>query len=216
MLLDDGQRKYVYGPSGVLYEVDKSSGSPYVLHTDAQGSVRVITDSAANVVESYYNDEYGNPLITLSASAPNNVASQPRQYTAEPRDSETGFIYLRARMYDPAVGRFLQRDRAAGNRGSTLSQNRYGYVGDNPLGRSDPSGNSWEGDPGGGGGGQFQGQSPSAPAGPVAAVGAAMVSLYRAVSAAEAADIEAFNGFRSSAGSMETKLFARNLGDAIK
>jgi RHS repeat-associated protein len=120
--------------------VDKSSGSPYVLHTDAQGSVRVITDSAANVVETYYNDEYGNPLITLSASAPNNVASQPLQYTAEPRDVETGFIYLRARMYDPSLGRFLQRDSYAGTGSRPLSLNRYVYTENSPLSRSDPGG----------------------------------------------------------------------------
>jgi RHS repeat-associated protein len=140
MLLDDGQRKYVYGPSGVLYEVDKASGSPYVLHTDAQGSVRVITDSAANVVETYYNDEYGNPLITLSASAPNNAASQPLPYTAEPRDPETGFIYLRARMYDPSMGGFLQRDTARGSVPVPQSLNRYVYMDNRPLNGTDPTG----------------------------------------------------------------------------
>ncbi|MEA2640347.1 MAG: hypothetical protein QOF51_1741, partial [Chloroflexota bacterium] len=143
MLLDDGQRKYVYGPSGVLYEVDKASGSPYVLHTDAQGSVRVITDSLGNVVESYYNDEYGNPLITLSASAPNNVASQPLQYTAEPRDSETGLIYLRARMYDPSLGRFLQRDPkglTSCDKTRPGSLNMFTYAEDNPLTIGDPTG----------------------------------------------------------------------------
>jgi RHS repeat-associated protein len=98
--------------------VDKASGSTYGLHTDVQGAVRVITDRQANVVETYYNDEYGNPLITLSASVPNNAAAQPLQYTAEPRDGETGLIYLRARMYDPSSGRFLQRGKASGNTNS--------------------------------------------------------------------------------------------------
>jgi RHS repeat-associated protein len=126
----------------VLYEVDKASGSPYVLHTDAQGSVRVITDSAANVVESYYNDEYGNPLVTLSASVPNNVASQPLQYTAEPRDPETGFIYLRARMYDPSIGRFLQQDGLSGKTCTPITLNRYSYVLSDPLSFTDHSGHA--------------------------------------------------------------------------
>ncbi|MEA2641343.1 MAG: hypothetical protein QOF51_2737 [Chloroflexota bacterium] len=143
MLLDDGQRKYVYGPSGVIYEVDKASGSPYVLHTDAQGSVRVIIDSLGNVIETYYNDEYGNPLITLSASAPNNAAAQPLQHTAEPRDLETGFIYLRARMYDPSIGRFLQEDPkglSSCTLGLPRTMNLYVYAGNNPLSAADPTG----------------------------------------------------------------------------
>ncbi|MEA2640267.1 MAG: hypothetical protein QOF51_1661 [Chloroflexota bacterium] len=120
--------------------MDKASGSPYVLHTDAQGAVRVITDSAANVVETYYNDEYGNPLITLSAAAPNNVASQPLQYTAEPRDSETGLIYLRARMYDPSIGRLNARDMYSGGPSRPQSYNRYAYASSGPLNHADPSG----------------------------------------------------------------------------
>jgi RHS repeat-associated protein len=145
MLLDDGPRKYVYGPSGVLYEVDKASGRPYVLHTDAQDSVRVITDRLANAVETYSNDAYGNPLITLSASAPNNVASQPLQYTAEPRDPETGGLYLRARIYDPTIGRFAQHDPlgvTSCNLHSPMKLSRYGYVEANPVVLADPTGMS--------------------------------------------------------------------------
>jgi RHS repeat-associated protein len=107
----------------------------------------VITDSAANVVETYSNDEYGDPLITLSAAAPNNAASQPRQYTAEPRDPETGFIYLRARMYDPSSGRFLQRDIAPGNSKVPTGLGRYPYVAQNPLSRTDPTGHCSDDDP---------------------------------------------------------------------
>ena len=31
-------------------------------------------------------------------------------YTGEYHDAETGFIYLRARYYNPAIGRFINED----------------------------------------------------------------------------------------------------------
>ncbi|MEA2640265.1 MAG: hypothetical protein QOF51_1659, partial [Chloroflexota bacterium] len=117
--------------------------SPYVLHTDAQGSVRAITDSLAKVVETYGYDEFGAPLFTYSASTPNNAAAQPLHYTGEPRDPETGFVYLRARMYDPTIGRFLQRDpkplKSCDVR-RPMSLSRYAYAEDNPATQTDHSG----------------------------------------------------------------------------
>src|SRR5581483_7031011 len=44
------------------------------------------------------------------------------------------------RMYDPALGRFLQRDTAAGKVGNPLTLNRYTYAGDNPVSNLDPGG----------------------------------------------------------------------------
>ncbi|MBI3965959.1 MAG: hypothetical protein HY329_10020 [Chloroflexi bacterium] len=37
----------------------------------------------------------------------------PFQYTGEQRDGN-GLVYLRARMYDPQLGRFLRQDSLAG------------------------------------------------------------------------------------------------------
>src|SRR5207249_2116528 len=58
-------------------------------------------------------------------------------YTGEQADSETGLVYLRARHYDPATGRFLQQD-PAGLAGSGV--NPYAYVGNTPTAATDPSG----------------------------------------------------------------------------
>ncbi|MEA2640773.1 MAG: hypothetical protein QOF51_2167, partial [Chloroflexota bacterium] len=118
---------------------DTTGGLP-MLRTEAQGSVRVVTDSLGNTIESYGYDEFGASLFTYSATPPNNVASQPRQYTAEPRDGETGLIYLRARMYDPSLGRFLQRDTYRGRNCTPASLSRYVFVSENPVTSVDPSG----------------------------------------------------------------------------
>src|SRR5205823_6732103 len=106
MLLDDGTRKYVWG-LGEVYNVDKTTAAAQVYHTDGLGSVRAITDTSspnALVIQTYRTDEFGipDPSGTMGAS------TQSLQYTGEQRDAESNLMYLRARTYDPAIGRFMQ------------------------------------------------------------------------------------------------------------
>ena len=56
--------------------------------------------------------------------------------------SDPGFLHVGARWYDPAMGRFLQRDPI----GIVGGLNIYAYVGNSPLMWIDPSGLSWVGD----------------------------------------------------------------------
>jgi RHS repeat-associated protein len=60
------------------------------------------------------------------------------QYDARARDvrlidADTGLYYLRARYYDPEIGRFLGQDPIP-------AVNLYAYVGNNPVNYVDPSG----------------------------------------------------------------------------
>ena len=59
------------------------------------------------------------------------ACSEDHEYT----DAETGFVYLRARYYDPATGQFISRDPLVALTGSA-----YGYVYGNPLNLTDPLG----------------------------------------------------------------------------
>ena len=67
-------------------------------------------------------------------------SGQPFQYTGQQSDADSGLCFLRARMYDPTIGRFLQRDVLAGSRSNSLSLNRYTYADDQPINQADPSG----------------------------------------------------------------------------
>lgn len=49
-------------------------------------------------------------------------------------------MFLRARYYDPAIGRFMGRDRHHGKLITSSSLNRYTYTENNPIGSVDPSG----------------------------------------------------------------------------
>ncbi|NIN67647.1 MAG: hypothetical protein GTO63_23685, partial [Anaerolineae bacterium] len=61
-------------------------------------------------------------------------------FTGEQRDWETGLYYLRARYYDPEIGRFLAQDPLRGSQLHPQTQNRYPYVGNNPTNWLDPTG----------------------------------------------------------------------------
>ncbi len=125
-------RKYVWGAGGLVY-VASSLGTVDVYHSDGLGSVRALSDSTAQVVETYQTDEYGVPTATAGSRR------QPFQYTGEERD-ENGLVFLRARTYDPNSRRFLQRDPLPKSGPGIAGWNRYSYVGNNPVSRSDPSG----------------------------------------------------------------------------
>ncbi|WP_239711536.1 RHS repeat-associated core domain-containing protein [Paenibacillus sp. 19GGS1-52] len=75
---------------------------------------------------------------------PAEEISNPFKYTVELYDEETGLYYLRARYYDPSMGRFLNEDTYEGQIDNPLSQNLYTYVSNNPLMYADPSGHKIE------------------------------------------------------------------------
>jgi hypothetical protein len=47
---------------------------------------------------------------------------------------------MNGRVYDPTLGRFLSADPFVENAGDAQAYNRYSYVGNNPLGATDPTG----------------------------------------------------------------------------
>ena len=128
--IDDGSRKYVWG-IGLAYAVSGSAIEVY--HTDRLGSVRAITDAAGTVTATYRTDEFGIETASTGTS------TQPYGFTGEPEDA-SGLSYLRARYYDPVLGRFTSRDTWAGSGASPRSLNQYAYMANNPLSATDPSG----------------------------------------------------------------------------
>jgi RHS repeat-associated protein len=68
------------------------------------------------------------------------VDANPFRYCGEYFEKETGSIYLRARYYDPTIGRFITEDSYWGEANDPLSLNLYTYVGNNPINLFDPTG----------------------------------------------------------------------------
>lgn len=92
-------------------------------------SFRERTDSDA-----YSYEAYGGQRTR------SGLTQQPLTFTGEHEDLETGLFYLRARYYDPEVGRFLGKDALPGSVLHIQTWNAYAYVSNNPLNLVDPSG----------------------------------------------------------------------------
>ncbi len=104
----------------------------YYYHQDGAGNVVALLKKTGttNAITAQYDslDPFGNGQ-TNSGSVPN-----PLQFAGREYDAETGLNYLRARYYDPAVGRFVSEDPAG------AGINQYAYAGNDPGDGRDPSG----------------------------------------------------------------------------
>ena len=118
--------KFMYG-IGLISD----NGSKYYLE-DALGNVRFMTNSTGGSSSSLSYDPFGMP----SSSVTGSYFKFQQQFF----DGESELYYLRARHYDPDLGRFIQRDPIAGNLENPLSQNAYQYAYNNPINLNDPSG----------------------------------------------------------------------------
>ncbi len=117
------------GIDNQLRQTNSTTGVSYFLG-DHLGSTSALTDASGNLVETEAYDSFGNSV---------GSARTRYGYTGRERDPDTGLLYYRARFYDPQLGRFISEDPA----GFLGGLNFYGYVANNPLNFTDPTG-QWE------------------------------------------------------------------------
>ena len=135
LLLTDHTHAYLYGNGSVpLAQIDLADGTVDYLHTDTLGSVRSTTNAVGAVTSDADYDTYGRPLAVTDAP---NWRVTRFGYGGEYADP-TGYLYLRARYYDPTTAQFLTRDPLEATTG-----NPYGYTDGNPLQYTDPLGLDW-------------------------------------------------------------------------
>ena len=92
------------------------------------------TDESGTVVNSYAYSPWGE-IRTQTEGVTN-----PIKYAGEYYDDELDMLYLRARYYDPQIGRFISLDAEKGSIQSPMDMNRYVYCKNNPIKYVDPSG----------------------------------------------------------------------------
>lgn len=139
------QATYTYGNyQDEVLTMDRP-GSVYYYHQDALWDPNALSDANGNVAERYTYDAYGDVAVLdtnynvqppNSWGTPHSLVDNPFLFTGREFDEETGIYNYRARYYDSAEGRFLQRDPSEKETGENL----YAYTADNPVNQTDPSG----------------------------------------------------------------------------
>ena len=113
----------------------KTGDDWYYYLYNAHGDVIGLTDESGTVVNSYAYSPWGE-IRTQTESVKN-----PIKYAGEYYDDELDMLYLRARYYDPQIGRFICLDAEKGSIQNPMDMNRYVYCRNNPLKYVDPTGN---------------------------------------------------------------------------
>ena len=106
-------------------------------HGDALNTSRINADGTLTLANSYRYDTWGRPTTTTHNSIPDlgfrylYVGAADVQWDNQ---LGAGLLYMHARTYHPALGRFLQPDPARAD------ASLYGYVENSPVTKVDPSG----------------------------------------------------------------------------
>ena len=112
---------------------DRTAGTTRYYHFDALGSTSNLTNSAETVTDTWIYDAWGNIVPhTGITETPNLWVGEIGYYY----DAETGQYSVRARVYDPVIGRWKSVDPLGFLDGS----NRYLIVLNNVVLVADPSG----------------------------------------------------------------------------
>ena len=124
-----GQKiRYIHGNDNVVCSERKGEDAEYHI-CDEAGSTLFILDREKNIRKTYRYDAFGK-LLEERGDIENHLT-----YTGQMYDGATGQYYLRARFYNPVIGRFLQEDVYRGD-----GLNLYAYCANNPVMYYDPSG----------------------------------------------------------------------------
>lgn len=101
----------------------------WLVFAERLGSDLGEVDPSGNVTSSRKKDVYG---LVRGEFNPNGTSSYKFVgQLGHPSDDNTGLIYMRARYYDPAAGRFASEDAAF------KRQNWFVYYSNNPHNRTD-------------------------------------------------------------------------------
>ena len=76
----------------------------------------------------------------------NDRTGSRKGYTGHLKDSGSDLVYMKARFYDPVIGRFYSNDPVGFTASNPMMFNRYAYANNNPFNYIDPDGrNATEG-----------------------------------------------------------------------
>jgi RHS repeat-associated protein len=129
---------YFYDDDGLLFGLDRG-GTRYLVATDQVGTPRLVAKLDGTVVRRFNHDAFGRVVADSDPGAPQSDASfaLPIGFAGGIEDPVTGLVRFGLRDYDPAAGRFAERDPTLFT-GSPLGL--YAYAAGDPVDNRDPSG----------------------------------------------------------------------------
>ena len=119
--------------------INGNNVSSYFYTEDMRGSTVNVIDNSGNTVLSYWYDDFGQ--VNEYRESGNSLINEV-QYTGAIYDELTGLLYLNARFYDPATGRFISQDTYRGERDDAGTWHLYAYCANDPVNYVDPSGHN--------------------------------------------------------------------------
>ncbi|MGW7720401.1 NHL domain-containing protein [Streptomyces chartreusis] len=124
--------EFVFDTSGTTPAYFRKSGKVFRVIADHAGSPRLVVDvETGDLIQRIDYDAWG------SVTRDTRPGFQPFGFAGGHYDSATGLVRYDIRYYDPALGRWITKDRL-GIVGETV--NRYSYCENDPVNRIDPNG----------------------------------------------------------------------------
>ena len=184
--------RYIPG-YGVAAGWNREKSGYHYYHLDEQNSTAYITGSSGEIKNRYEYDAFG-VLQNSREEFHNRIL-----YTGQQYDQTSGQYYLRARFYNPVIGRFVQEDVYRGD-----GLNLYAYCKNNPVVYYDPSG--------------YGEEKCDKVGGNDSKSGTGTKDIYRAVSPEEFDDIFATGGFRArpDGRSFQAKEFGNSFDETLE
>jgi RHS repeat-associated protein len=112
-----------------------ASAQSSFLHRDHLKSVRQITNASGVVQKRSTFRAFG------AQGLESGTHKEEKGYIGERADPETGLLYLNARYFDPAIGRFISPDWWDPQK-EGVGTNHYAYSDNDPVNKSDPNGHA--------------------------------------------------------------------------
>ena len=133
-----------YSAPAVYVKEGGGSWNIYYICRDYLGSITHVVNAAGSLTQELSYDPWGRLRNTSTqvAYTPDTelVLFLSRGYTGHEHLTQFGLINMNARLYDPAIGRFLSPDPYVQAPDFSQNFNRYSYCVNNPLVYTDPSG----------------------------------------------------------------------------
>jgi RHS repeat-associated protein len=117
----------------------RNSAGVFWLHGDHLGSASLTTNSSGGAHSQVRYGPFGNERWTGGNSTPTTY-----KFTDQRAEDSVGLYDYVARLYSPALARFISPDPIVPRPGDIQAFNRYAYVSHNPMRYVDPEGHAWK------------------------------------------------------------------------